>query len=189
LNRGERIATEFRARFAPGRLGEDSLFAAEVFASVLIVFALLGSLVHRSQSCSRCGRRMCRRCDPETRGGTVCDGCTRLFQQSETTDRDMRLARINELRARDERLERFAVVSSFLVPGAAGLLAKRPLCCLFGSIFAAVAVLVLYWRNGVVPDPLVAGAAAPFASLCIAALAVLAYVFIALLSLATPRNA
>jgi hypothetical protein len=121
-------------------------------------------------------------------GGTVCGGCTRLFHESETTDRELRLARINELRAREERLERLRVAASFLVPGVAGLLAKRPLRCLLGSIFAAIAVVALYWRDGVVPDPLVAGTAAPFASLCIAALAMLAYGVIALLSLATRRS-
>jgi tetratricopeptide (TPR) repeat protein len=188
-NQGQRIAAEFRASFAPGRLGEDSPFAAGVFASILTVFALLGSRMHRSHQCARCGRRMCQRCDPETGGGMVCGGCTRLFHQSETTDRDLRLARINELRSREERLERFRVAASFLVPGVAGLLAKQPLHCLLGSIFAAIAVLALYWQDGVVPDPLVAGAAARFASLCIAALAMLAYAVIVLLSLATRRNA
>jgi tetratricopeptide (TPR) repeat protein len=187
-NRGERIAAEFRASFAPGQLGEDNLFAVGVFAAILAVFALLGSRVHRSHWCSRCGRRMCQRCDPEMGGGTVCGGCTRLFHESETTDRELRLARINELRAREERLERLRVAASFLVPGVAGLLAKRPLRCLLGSIFAAIAVVALYWRDGVVPDPLVAGTAAPFASLCIAALAMLAYGVIALLSLATRRS-
>jgi len=188
-NQGEGIAAEFRASFAPGRLGEDSLFTAGVFAAILIVFALLGSQVRRSRWCSRCGRRMCQRCDPEMGSGAVCGGCMRLFRQSETTDRDLRLARIGELRVREERLERFTVAASFLVPGIAGLLAKQPLRCLLGSVFAAIAVLALYWRDGVVPDPLVAGATAPFAALCIAVLATLAYVVIALLSLATRRNA
>ena len=60
--------------------------------------------------------------------------------------------------------------------------------CLLGSIFAAIAALALYWRDGVVPDPLVAGAAAPFALLSIAVLAMLAYAVIVLLSLPTRRN-
>jgi len=188
-NQGQRIAAEFRASFAPGRLGEDGSFAVGVFAAILTVFALLGSRIRRSHWCARCGRRMCQRCEPEAGGGTVCGGCTRLFQQSETTDRDLRLARINELRSRDERLERFKVAASFLVPGAAGLLANQPLRCLLGSVFAAIAVLALYWRGGVVPDPLVAGAAAHFASLCIATLAILAYAVLVLWSIATRRNA
>jgi len=187
-NQGWRIAAEFRSSFAPGRMGKDSAFAIGVFAAILVVFALLGSRIHRSRWCPRCGRRMCQRCDPEAGGGTICGGCMRLFHQSETTDRDLRLARINELRSREERVERIKVAASFLVPGAAGLVAKQPLRCLLGSIFAAIAAVALYWRGGVVPDPLVAGAAAPFASVCIAALAMLAYGFTVLLALATGRN-
>jgi len=188
-NRGQRMAAEFRASIAPGRLGEDGPIAIGVFAAILSVFALLGSWMRRSHWCTRCGRRMCQRCDPEMGGGTVCGGCTRLFHQSETTDRELRLARISELRSREERVERFKVAASFLVPGVAGLVAKKPLRCLLGSIFAAIAVTALYWRDGVVPDPLVAGAAAPFASLCIAVLAALAYMVVVLLSLAARRNA
>jgi tetratricopeptide (TPR) repeat protein len=187
-NQGRRIAAELRASFAPGRMGEESTFAVGVFAGILVVFALLGSRIRRSHWCPRCGRRMCQRCDPESGGGTICGGCTRLFHQSETTDRELRLARINELRGREERLERIKVLASFLIPGAAGLVAKQPLRSLLGSIFAAIAVMALYWCDGVVPDPLVAGAAAPFASLCIAALAILAYAALVLLSLATREN-
>jgi tetratricopeptide (TPR) repeat protein len=176
-NQGEPIASEIRASFAPGRLGEDSLFAAGVFGAVLVVSLLLGSGMYHAHLCSRCRRRMCQRCDPETGGGAICGGCRQLFHQSETTDRELRLAR-----------ERYAVVASFLVPGAAGLLANRPVRCLFGSVFATFGILALYWRDGVGPDPLVAGATAPFASLCIAVLAMLAYTFVVLLSIATRRN-
>jgi hypothetical protein len=71
----------------------------------------------------------------------------------------------------------------------AGLLAKRPLRCLFGSVFAVLVLMVLIWRNGVVPDPMVAGAAAPIASVLIAAISLLGYFVVVLLSLATRRNA
>jgi tetratricopeptide (TPR) repeat protein len=187
-NQGDRIATEIRAVFAPGRLGDDSFLAVGVFAAVLVLFALFGSRMHRSQWCSRCGRRICQRCDPELGGGTICGGCKHLFHQSDTTDRDLRLARIDALRAREHRLGRYSVAASFLLPGAAGLLAKRSLRCLLGSVVAAIAVTALYWRNGVVPDPLVAGASATFASLCISALAMLAYLVVALVSIATRRS-
>jgi len=188
-NQGERIATEIRAFFAPGWLGENSLLAVGVFGIVLAVSSVLGGRVYRSHRCNRCGRHMCQRCDPETGGDTICGCCKHLFHQSETTDRELRLARISELRARDERLEQYSMAASFLVPGVAGLLAKRPLRCLLGSIFGTITLFALYWRGGVVPDPLVAGAAAPLASLCIAALALFAYLILVLLSFATWRNA
>jgi tetratricopeptide (TPR) repeat protein len=188
-DQGESVAREIRGSFAPGRLGRDSLLAAGVFCGVLAVFTLLGSRMYRSRDCSRCGGRICQRCDPETGGGAICSGCKQLFQQSETTDRELRLVRIGELRHREERRERYAVVAAFLVPGSAGLLAKRPLSCLLGSLFAVSALLAFCWHDGVVPDPLVAGGAASFASLCLAGLAILAYMVVVLSALASPRNA
>jgi tetratricopeptide (TPR) repeat protein len=188
-NQGESVAGEIRSSFAPGRLGRNSLLAAGVFGGVLVVFTLFGSRMYRSHGCTRCGRRMCQRCDPETGGGAICSGCRQLFQQSETTDRELRLARIDELRRREARRERRAVAASFLVPGAAGLLAKCPLRCLLGSVFAICALLALRWHGGVVPDPLVAGGAATFASLCLAGLAVLAYLVVVLSALTKRRYA
>ena len=119
----------------------------------------------------------------------MCRGCQKLFQQSDTTDRELRLARLAALRMRDERLERRATIASILIPGVAGLLAKRPIGCLMGSVFAMVAILSLYWRNGVVPDPLIAGGAGPLASLCIALVAAFAYVVVVLVSIGSQRNA
>jgi hypothetical protein len=75
-----------------------------------------------------------------------------------------------------------------LVPGAAGLLADRPLASLLGTFFFALAVSAVVWRGGVVADPLVAGAAAPFAFLGVAVLASIAYFTIAATSLAARRN-
>ena len=83
----------------------------------------------------------------------------------------------------------WAVVASFLVPGVAGLLAKRPVRCLLGSFFAVLALMSLVWRNGVVPDPMVAGATAPLASMLIATVSLLGYFVVVLLSLATRRHA
>jgi len=186
---GERMAAEIRSLFAPGRLGSDSLLAVGSFAGVLVVFGALGTRISRSGRCGRCGNTTCARCDPDSRGRSICSDCKQLFQPGETSDRELRLVRIAELRTRDERLERWAVVASFLVPGMAGLLAKRSLRCLFGSVFAVLALLVLIWRNGVVPDPMLAGATAPLASTLIAAVSLLGYFVIVLLSLATRRNA
>jgi tetratricopeptide (TPR) repeat protein len=186
---GDRMAGEIRRVFAPGRLGSDSLFAIGVFGVIALVFGVLGGRVSRAHRCLRCGKMMCARCDPDHGGTAVCAICKQLFQQTETTDRELRLARIDELRAREERLGRAAVAASVFVPGAAGLLAGRPVRCLSGSFFAVLALLALFWRDGVVPDPMVAGAAASFAGAGIAAVATIAYFVVVVVSLATRRNA
>jgi len=188
-NRGERIAAQIRMPFAPGRLGGDSTLAVAAFAVAWVGFGVIGTLINRSHWCTRCGVRICRRCDPSNKAGTVCRGCHHLALQSDTTDRELRLTRMAALRAREERIERRATLASLFVPGVAGLLAKKPLGCLMGSVFATIAVFSIYWRDGVVPDPLVAGGAATFASLCIAMVAVFACAVVTLVSVAARRNA
>jgi len=99
------------------------------------------------------------------------------------------MARIDQLRARTERHERWAMIASFLVPGAAGMLAKRPLLCLIGSVFAIIAMFSVYWYDGVVPDPAIAGGAATFASVCVASVALFGYLVVVVRGFAVWRNA
>jgi len=186
--RGERIAGEIRAPMAPGALGRDSNVAVAAFGAALLGFSVLGSLFNRSVSCERCGTRICRRCDPSEPEGRRCRSCTQLQQHSETTDRELRLERLNALRAREERLERRATWASIFVPGVAGLLAQRPVSCLLGSTFAILGLAAIRWRHGIVPDPLVAGPAAPFAALCLALVCGFGYVLVVLVSVSARRK-
>ncbi len=155
------LAAEFRSGLAPGLLGSQWWVTAAAFALVVIAASLASMRLRASRLCSRCGRRLCPRCDREFGGGEICEGCTRLFHQPETTDRSLRLARINVLRHRDERMSRIVLLASILVPGYAGLIARRHGWSLVGSIAAALAIAALVFRNGVAIDPMVAGAAAP----------------------------
>ncbi|HEY5657207.1 MAG TPA: hypothetical protein VIY27_05415 [Myxococcota bacterium] len=186
--RGQGIAAEFRAPIAPGRLGRDVESLA--MAAVLIVLgaSLFGARFDPARWCSRCGARMCPRCDAASADGDLCESCTRLFLQPEKTDRKLRLARVNELREREERLDRIAALTSMLIPAAAGLLAKRPLASLLGGFFAALALCSLVWKGGVVPDPLVAGSAASLVFIGIAVFAFLAYAAVVATALAARRS-
>jgi hypothetical protein len=49
-------------------------------------------------------------------------------------------------------------------------------------------VVALVWRDGAVADPLVAGAAGPFAFLCVSVLAGISYAIVVGTSLAARRN-
>jgi hypothetical protein len=172
---GEAIARELRQILAPGHLGRDAMGFTIVFAAVIAVASAFGARLSPSRWCRRCGGRLCPRCHPESRGNDACETCTRLFYQPETTDRALRLEKITALRARERRLERIATIASISVPAAAGVLARRPLLALLGALFFAFAACAVVWRDGVVPDPLVAGAAGPIAFLGAAVLAALGY--------------
>jgi tetratricopeptide (TPR) repeat protein len=186
--RGKGFAADFRARVAPGRLGSSPVTAAVAFLAVIAGSWLLGQRLQASHWCARCGRRVCPRCHPDTTGAELCVACNRLFYQPEQTDRALRLARIEALREREARLDKVAWGVSIALPAAAGVLARRPLRSLLGALFFVIAVGALVWRDGVVADPLVAGAAGPFAFLCVSVLAGIGYAIVVGTSLAARRN-
>jgi hypothetical protein len=159
-----------------------------VLAAVIAVASAFGARISPSRWCARCGGRLCPRCHPESRGSDSCESCTRLFYQPETTDRTLRLERITALRVRERRRERIATIASIGVPGAAGFLSRRPLLSLLGALLVSFAACAVVWRDGVVPDPLVAGAAAPIAFLGAAAFAALGYALVVGAALAARRR-
>jgi tetratricopeptide (TPR) repeat protein len=185
---GLAFAAQLRAPLAPGRLGGSPSWLGGAFAGVIALGSLLGSQLRASRWCARCGRRVCPRCHPEVSGGELCGPCNKLFYQPEQTDRELRLARIEALREREARLDKVAWVVSLVLPGAAGILARRPLATLLGALFFATAAGALLWREGAVPDPLVAGAAGPVALFCVAAVFGLAYAIVVGTSLAARRH-
>jgi tetratricopeptide (TPR) repeat protein len=172
---GESLSTELRSAIAPGALGQSARLSAVAFASIAILSLVAASRLKRSHWCVRCGRRMCPRCEPELGEEEECESCDRLFQHPETTDRAMRAARVNALRFREKRLARVRLIVSILLPGSAGALARCPWASFVGALSAAIAIMAIFWRNGVTPDPLLAGAAAPMAFGLIAVLALCGY--------------
>jgi tetratricopeptide (TPR) repeat protein len=180
---GAGLAVELRAPLAPGRLGRSDVLAAAVSVAAWFLGWALGSGLKTSRRCTRCGDRQCARCGtPIVR--KVCESCTRLFDHPDKTDRALRVQRIEELQERERRVGRLTTLVSVLMPGAAGLLSERPLRALFSAICFALAAACVLHREGIVPDPLVAGAAAPVAFLGTAALAGLFYVALVTTSLA-----
>jgi tetratricopeptide (TPR) repeat protein len=182
---GASLTGGFRARFAPGRLGGPPQVAAAGIAGVVALAWLLSLRFEGSGACTRCGRRQCPRCGHSGGGATLCGSCTRLFYQPEKTDRTLRTARIESLRAREVRLRKLSAVLSVVVPGAAGFVVERPVRGVVGSILFAFVVAAVFWRGGVVPDPMLFGPAAPIAFL--GGAGVLGFLYMALVAASVAR--
>ncbi|MEE2679281.1 MAG: hypothetical protein VX546_11935 [Myxococcota bacterium] len=185
---GRRWAADLRGSVAPGRLGTSLPVAAGCFAAALLGGSLGALRLRPSRWCARCGRRVCPRCHPESTGGELCRACNQLYYHPEQTDRYLRMARIEVLRERARRLDKLAWAVSLALPGSAGVLAQRPLLSVWGAFWFVVAVTALLVGDLGAPDPLVAGAAGPFAFLCVGALAALGYALAVGLALASRRN-
>ena len=158
---GEGVAADLRAELAPGRLGQGPLHLPIALGALAILAGLFAGRREPTHWCPSCGARRCPRCDGSTGERSLCEACTRLLKRPETTDPSLRAERIAELRSREKWRERGARVMGALVPGAAGLLARRPLCGLLGAILLCGAMIAAGVGRDVVPDPLAVGATGP----------------------------
>jgi len=161
--RDSSFSPAFAHALAPGWLGLGWLHTAGGFVGATLLGLLLVGRYQQASRCGRCGKRLCARCDDDMWSNELCDGCHHLFQRGEGTDPTLRMARLKALRERESRIERIGTVASMLVPGAAGLLARRPDLGFLGILLFAWAAVLFGWRNGVVSDPLAVGAAGPLA--------------------------
>jgi hypothetical protein len=185
---GQAFAAELRAPLAPGPLGAGLVPMGGAFLGTIGLGWLIGLRLRPSGWCTRCGRRVCPRCHPDRARPALCAACNTLFYQPEQTDRDLRLARMEALREREARMAKAAWAASIALPGAAGVLARRPLRSVVGAISFAVALGAFLHREGAVPDPLIAGAAGPFAFFCVTGLFALIYAYVVGTSLAARRS-
>ena len=184
---GAALAAEFRSHVAPGPLFASMQNTGAVLGLLVGLVWLVATRFEPSGWCGRCGRRQCGRCGQASASG-LCESCTRLFYQPEKTDKALRAERVEALRARERRVRRLSAAGSLLIPGAAGFLARRPLVGFLGALCFALTTAAVVWRGGVVPDPLVAGAAAPLAFLGTAVVAGFLYIALVATSLASMRE-
>jgi hypothetical protein len=135
------LAKSLRRRLAPGVLGEsrgDAVVALWLAAGAGL---LLGAALRRLAG-------------PEE---DLYVGIAKLLQ-TRGGDSMERMAQLQDLRRRQRRVERAAGLIAWLVPGAAGMVAKRPLLALLAvAAFASGGSLWIH-RHGAIPDPLALGA-------------------------------
>ncbi|MDP6981042.1 MAG: hypothetical protein QF570_20975 [Myxococcota bacterium] len=172
----------------PGWLGGHPTRLLGALALVIGFGIFLASRFEQASSCTRCGKRICGRCDGTVWNAETCDACHHLFHRPETTDPKLRMQRLYELQARDARLGKLAFLASLFIPGAAGLLARRPDLGFLGILSCGFAVVFLGWPGGVVPDPLAVGEAGTLAFLAAGSAALFCYALIVTAGLVKRRQ-
>jgi len=134
------LAQSQRRRLAPGVLGESRGDAVVGLWLAAAAGLLLGAVVRRLAG-------------PEE---DLYVGIAKLLQ-TRGGDSMERMAQLQDLRRRQRRVERVAGLLAWLVPGAAGMVAKRPLLALLAVATFASGSSLWFHRHGAVPDPFVLG--------------------------------
>jgi tetratricopeptide (TPR) repeat protein len=173
---------------APGRLGGRWFMTASAFAVAALLSLLLANRFDQASVCSRCGHRICTRCEDTVWSEELCEDCHHLFQNPEDTDPSLRMARLQALSRREVRIDRIWVAASLLIPGAAGFASKRPDLAMLGLLLFGWAATWLIWPRGILVDPLLMGSAAWIGLAVPGGLAMIAYVGVVLANLAARKN-
>lgn len=179
---------DLAALLAPGRLGETWANTAGGFALAALFCLLFAHRYDHSTRCDRCGHRICTRCEETVWSEDICEDCHHLFQYPGATDPALRMARLQALSRREVRIDRILLAGALLIPGVAGLAARRPDYAMVGMLLFGWIAAWLVWPTGLFEEPLLMGQAA---ILCLAipgSLALLGYAGVVLASLVARKN-
>lgn len=173
---------------APGRLGRDRFSLAGAFVLVAFGALLLGRRFDRSSPCKRCGHRICTRCAETVWSQDLCESCHHLFENVESTDAKLRMNRLQALSKREARVQFLTNLGALLIPGVAGLAARRADRALVSLLLVAFGVAVLRWPSGLIADAMWLGPVAPLLLGLLASLAFAGHAAIVLGSFVARRN-
>lgn len=140
-------ADALRRRFAPGWLGRTPLHSAAGIGLALLLGSGFAMALRRVTSAGGTG-------------GDLYAGIAQLLTGQEAADPLLRMVRLAALRERQARIDKVKFLLSLTVPGAAGVLSRRPILGLLGSMLFALALSSWWARDGVVADPVAVGAGA-----------------------------
>jgi tetratricopeptide (TPR) repeat protein len=173
---------------APGRLGERWFLTASAFLLAVLFCLLFANRFDHASTCERCGHRICTRCEETVWSEDICEDCHHLFQYPAATDPSLRMARLQALSRREVRIDRILLAAAMLIPGVAGLAARRPDFAMFGLLLFGWIAVWIAWPAGVFEDPLLMGNAAVVCLAIPGVLSVIGYGGIIFASLVVRKN-
>ncbi len=163
-------ATALRRRFAPGWLGQSLVHSAVGVA--LVVLLALGVAM------------ALRRLTDGGEGGDRHAGKARFLTGGEAADPFVSMVRLAALRERQARIDKIKLLLSVIVPGAAGVVSRRPILGLLGSMLFASTLASWWARDGVGADPLAVGAGASLLFSAVAVASAVTYVAVIAVTIA-----
>jgi len=175
-------------RLAPGRLGEGWPVTIGAFVLAALLCLLFAHRFDHASRCGRCGHRICTRCEETVWSEEICEDCHHLFENQAATDPSLRMARLQALSKREVKIDRVVLAAALLIPGVAGLAARRPDFAMFGLLLFGWIAAWIAWPAGAFEDPLLLGTTAVLCLAVPGVLSLIGYGGIVFASLVVRKN-
>lgn len=138
-----------------GNLDPSFAWLYPLVATALL--GLLGAALRNggaSKGCMRCGRSVCRRCDPElSRGSALCQQCVNVFARKNVVGPPVKIRKQIEVAQFRLRMERLSYLFGLMCSGAGHVFSGLPVR---GALYAFLFLFTLFnifFRQGVIRYP------------------------------------
>ncbi len=120
----------------------------------LVAVGRVRGWVGASRVCSKCGRAVCRRCDPELGlGSEMCHQCVNVFVRRGVVPPPVKIRKQLEIERHQSRVDKLGLALGFLCSGAGHLFVGLPVRGAFYAFGFLFAVVMVFFRNGVLRAP------------------------------------
>jgi len=149
----ERVETQLD-RVLLGASGMAARIYPLAFALLLFTWGYARDRLQATKSCDKCGRPVCRRCDPDLgMGAFMCSQCTNVFARKGVVPEQLRARKQAEVTRHQTWMSRLALGLGALVSGAGHVFSGLPIRGAIYSFLFLLALSVVLLRDGVFPPP------------------------------------
>lgn len=151
---GERVEAQLSRMLMAGMTGPVAWGLPALAGGLLFGWGFLRSRLKASKVCEKCGRAVCRRCDPELGiGSNMCTQCVNVFARKGQVPPQMRTRKEQQVIAYQSWMDRAALALSALVAGAGHVFAGLPLRGALYAFLFLFGVGAVVFHGGVLRVP------------------------------------
>ncbi len=141
-------------RILTGTTGMTARVYPVALALLFFLWGYARDRVQATKSCDKCGRPVCRRCDPDLgRGAFMCSQCTNVFARKGVVPEPLRVRKQAEVQRHKTWMGRVAMTLGAVVSGAGHLFSGLPIRGALYSFLFLLALSAVVLRDGVLRAP------------------------------------
>jgi tetratricopeptide (TPR) repeat protein len=150
---GTRVTAQLD-RILSGTAGMMARVYPAALALLLFLWGYARDRLQATKSCDKCGRPVCRRCDPDLgRGAFMCSQCTNVFARKGVVPEPLRLRKQAEVQRHKTWMGRVAMALGGVVSGAGHTFSGLPIRGAIYSFLFLLALSAVVLRDGVLRAP------------------------------------